>query len=406
MSDAYTLFELNNYVRQVIALNFEDPVWIVAEISQVRASRGQLYLELIQQNEEETEVIAMASAALWYKNHLFVKKKLGNLYDAILQDGVQVSIKVKVDFHERYGMKLSIVDIDPSYTIGQVELHRQQVIERLKTAGVAGLNRELGMPSLVQRLAIISSENAAGYQDFVHQLDHNNYGYAFSRHLYHVAVQGLNVEREVVAALREIEANCSDYDCVVIIRGGGSRLDLAGFDSYNIGYQISQMSLPVFTGIGHEIDNSVADYVAHTPLKTPTAVADFLIEQTMVVDAELSELMLSIRQLTSQSTQRADYELGYILQSIQAGVREQLRATGEELTYTERELANGARAMLRASGQELDYMEQVMALASPQAVLQRGYAIVRQDGQVVSSKTAYKSGKRLAITWHDGEQEV
>ena len=221
----YSLFELNNYIRQVIALNFEEAVWITCEIGQIKESRGQVYLEVIQQNEDETEILARNSATIWYKTRLFIKKKLGDLYSAILQEGTQVSIKVKVDFHERYGLKLDILDIDPAYTIGHLEMQRQKIIERLKAAGVYEQNSYLHLPAVMKRIAIISSEQAAGYKDFIHQLDHNAYGYIYEKVLFQTAVQGLKVESEISNALDTIADHYTQFDCIIIIRGGGSTID-------------------------------------------------------------------------------------------------------------------------------------------------------------------------------------
>jgi exodeoxyribonuclease VII large subunit len=402
----YSLFELNNYIRQVIALNFEEAVWITCEIGQIKESRGQVYLELIQQNEDETEILARSSAAIWYKTRLFIKKKLGDLYSAILQEGTQVSIKVKVDFHERYGMKLDILDIDPAYTIGHLEMQRQKIIERLKAAGVFENNTHLKLPRVLKRIAIISSDQAAGYKDFVHQLTHNAYGYVFQTTLFQTAVQGLKVESEISAALDSIAENVDQYDCIVIIRGGGSKIDLAAFDNYNISFKIATHPLPVITGIGHEIDSSVADLVAHTSLKTPTAVADFLIEHTMYFEAQIDQLAQLVQQLTIQQTQAYHYGLKRLRDIMGGEVLYQFKSKREDL---DRRLTDLEQAGLRQCQERLlkiDHLEEVIQMSSPASVLKRGYAIVRQDGIARSKKEDIIMDAGLEIEFQDDKVKV
>lgn len=398
----YTLHELNTYIRQVVALNFEDAVWITCEISQVRESRGQLYIELIQQNEEQTEIVATSAAVLWYKNHLFIRKKLGDLYDAIMADGTQVSIKIQVTYHERYGLKLNVLDIDPSYTIGQLEMQRQKIIERLRKEGVLHLNEGLPLPRVLQRIAVISSEQAAGYKDFVHQLDHNAYGYAYQYTLYQVAVQGVNVETEVCHALDQIAAGADQYDCAVIIRGGGSKLDLAGFDNFNIGYKIATSPLPVLTGIGHEIDNAVADIVAHTALKTPTAVADMLIEHNMQFDGSLSEMGIRLQQVATQVLQRYRYQLDQSMSNFLQRSTSLISRTDNILDAELQAIDLSTQARLRQVDQALDHHRSLMQVVDPVNTLRRGYAIVRQGGKAVSSIAEIDNEAALQVELQDG----
>ena len=197
---SYTLFELNEYIKRVIALNFQEPVWIECEISQVKESRGNFYLDFVQKKEDSDEVVAQSSGYLWYKSALFLKKKLGDLFAALLKDGTAVKIKVYIEFHERYGLKLNIEDIDPSFTIGQLEMLRQKIIQRLKEEGKLNSNKLIPIPSVVQKIAVISSETAAGYIDFVQQIQHNIYGYQFTHTLFSAALQGSNTEKKVTAA--------------------------------------------------------------------------------------------------------------------------------------------------------------------------------------------------------------
>ncbi|MBK8855130.1 MAG: exodeoxyribonuclease VII large subunit [Saprospiraceae bacterium] len=297
---SYTLFELNEYIKRVIALNFQEPVWIECEISQVKESRGNFYLDFVQKKEDSDEVVAQSSGYLWYKSALFLKKKLGDLFGALLKDGTAVKIKVYIEFHERYGLKLNIEDIDPSFTIGQLEMLRQKIIQRLKEEGKLNSNKLIPIPSVVQKIAVISSETAAGYIDFVQQIQHNIYGYQFTHTLFSAALQGSNTEKEVTAALMNIYERADEFDIIVIIRGGGSKLDLAGFDNYLIAHTISVSPLPVIAGIGHEIDLTVTDIVSYFSAKTPTAVAAWLIDHNAGFESKISDKASQILQSAQQ----------------------------------------------------------------------------------------------------------
>lgn len=398
----YSLLELNTYIKQVVALNFEDPVWITCEISQARNSRGQLYLELVQQNEAETDIVATASATIWYKNHLFIKKKLGDLYDAILKDGTQVSLKIQVSFHERYGLKLNILDVDPSYTIGQLEMQRQQVIERLRKAGVLQINEQLPLPTVLQRVAVVSSERAAGYKDFLHQLEHNAYGYRFHTTLYHVAVQGVNVEAEVSDAFAQIESISDQYDCIVVIRGGGSRLDLAAFDNYNIGHKIATCLLPVLTGIGHEIDNSVADIVAHTSVKTPTAAADMLIEHNLHFESMVVDMVQNISGHAQHTVQRMHQDLDRQAELVQIHSRQLVKDQSRDLDVTLDLIGALAKDQLLDMNQQVHHIEEIVSILDPKHVLKRGFAILNKDEDFVTSVKDASSGDAISITLDDG----
>jgi exodeoxyribonuclease VII large subunit len=398
----YSLLELNTYIKQVVALNFEDPVWITCEISQIRTSRGQVYMELIQQNEEQTDIVATSGATIWYKNHLFIKKKLGDLYDAILQDGTQVSLKIQVAFHERYGLKLNVVDIDPTYTIGQLEMQRQQIVERLKTEGILYDNAAVDLPIVFRRVAVISSEQAAGYKDFMHQLHDNSYGYAFDTTLYHVAVQGVKVEAEVVQTLMQIKAAAEDYDCVVIIRGGGSRLDLAGFDNYNIGYHIATCPIPVFTGIGHEIDNTVADIVAHTSVKTPTAAADFLVEFNLHFESAIIDLAQRIQQGARVEVQQHAAQLDSLSSRLSLMARHLINQRDRDLESFDNTIEVAARHLITTRRQDIDHLEQLVNIMDPKEVLKRGYAILTKAGRVAKSIKDVNKGDQVEIQVYDG----
>ena len=262
-----SLFELNEYVRQVIALNFAEAIWVSAELAQVNVSKGHYWIDIIEKSELTGEIIAQSSAVLWQREYRRIKAKMPLQIEGILQQGRQVLLKVSVEFSERYGYKLIVQDIDPAFTLGKLELERQATINTLVKANLIQKNKQLPRPPVLQRIAVISSENAAGYHDFCAQIDNNPYGYAFDYQLFKAAMQGVQTEYEVLAQLARIQEKKDKFEAVIIIRGGGAKLDLAAFDSLEIAKAVANFPLPVFAGIGHEIDETVLDLVAHLSLK-------------------------------------------------------------------------------------------------------------------------------------------
>jgi len=387
-----SLFELNEYVRQVIALNFTEPLWIRAEINQVSFSRGHCYLELIEKKGDTDEIIAQASAAIWYRNLRFIEQKTGPNLNQLLQKGIQTLLKVRVEFNERYGLKLSVEDIDTTFTIGQLELKRREILQQLGALGLMDKNKGHALPPVLQRLAVISSEKAAGFQDFIQHLQANDYGFAFECELYSAAMQGRNVEKEILAAFQEIRQARQPYDAVIIIRGGGSRLDLAAFDSLQLCVAIANLEYPVITGIGHETDQAVADLVAHTSLKTPTAVAHFVLEHNFKFE---TQLYAGYRILQKSALD--------IIESFQSRLRRQsqmikdisLRRVGNEnyfMAAAKKDLKMYTLQLLREKQAELHNLQQRTALMDPELLLKRGYSMTFKDGVLLKSPDQAESG--------------
>jgi len=404
--EAYTLYDLNEYIRRVIALNFEEPIWIQCEIGQCKESRGQYYLELIEKDEESGEIKAKSSAVIWYKSFLFIKKKLGDLTSAIIQDGSEIKIKVQLDFNEKYGLKLIVLDIDPSYTIGQHELSKRKIYEQLKKEGVLEINSTAALPSVVQNIAVISSKTAAGLQDFIQELNDNSYGYNYNLTLFNSSVQGANAEREIVASLREIGENSARYDCTVIIRGGGSKLDLSCFDSYNIAMEISRSKLPLIIGIGHDIDQTITDLVAHTSLKTPTAVASFLIEHNQNFEENILALHNEILFITDQlvSSSRAKIEAKEILLSNISSKIIQSKALS--LDYIKTRIPEMSLRIIKQQQDNLAMVTRIINSNTIASVLRKGYAIVRQNGKHVPDKKSINTREEIELEFIDGKEKI
>jgi exodeoxyribonuclease VII large subunit len=285
MTERLSLTELQLMIRDSLYIALPDMYWVIAEISEINENySGHCYLEIIEKHPDDQNVKAKAKAIIWSKRYRFLKSFFENITGESLREGLKILVKIKVEYHELYGLSLIITDIDPAFTIGDMAMKRQMVIQRLEEEGVFTMNKEIHFPIAPQRIAIISSKNAAGYSDFIKQLTDNSYGYIFNTVLIEAAMQGTDTEQGIISALDKIAIDYHLFDLVVIIRGGGSQSDLSWFDSYNIAYHITQFPIPVITGIGHDKDISVTDMVAYNSLKTPTAVADFLIE--CVSDAE------------------------------------------------------------------------------------------------------------------------
>ena len=289
----YQLSDLMNDLQLVIKSSFDHSYWVVAEIANVSGSnRGHLYLELVE--KEEQQIIAKARANLWSYRSQQIIAAFEDVTKESLKIGMKVLLQLQVEFHPVYGLSFQILDIDPSYSLGELERQKQECINRLKEEGLLDFNKQYVLPSVIQNLAIISSETAAGYQDFMNQLESNAYQYTFQSQLFPAIMQGEKAPHSIIAAANAIEDSKLVFDAIVIIRGGGSNLDLACFDDYTLNARLAQSYFPIFSGIGHERDQSVTDMIAHTRLKTPTAVAEFIIQHNFSFENQVSLLFNSI----------------------------------------------------------------------------------------------------------------
>jgi len=400
---AISLFELQTFLRQVVALNFPEALWVRCELAQVSQSRGHVYLDLVEKGENESEPAAQASAVIWQSALRRLHTKLGasNL-NALLQTGTELLLRVKVEFHERYGLKLMVEDIDPSYTLGKLEQRRRQLYEQIRQQGLVGKNRQVPLPPVLQRIAVISSETAAGYQDFQQHLAVNGYGYHFKFQFFAAAMQGNQVETEVLKQLRSIQRQSDRFDAVVLIRGGGAKLDLAGFDSLALCERIAHFPLPVLTGIGHEVDETLVDLVAHTALKTPTAVADFLLQHNLQFEGRLLELSQYLRYVAAESLHAAELDLNTTVQTLQTAPKLLLTRQQDHLQRINAELPLLSRYQQREQWQKLEQLEQICQLLSIESTLQRGFVLVSQDGKPLDSAAQLAEGAILDLQFKDG----
>ena len=401
MPASYSLFELNEYIRRVVALNFPEPIWVHCEIAQIKEVRGNVYLDLVHHDESTDEVTAQISANIWYKSYLFLKNKLGALLPSLLAQGTNISIKVQVEFSEKYGMKLIIEDLDPAYTIGQMEMKRQKILQQLSDEGLMHLNKLKELPRVIQNIAVVSSPKAAGYIDFVNHLADNAYGYRYNIKLFEAALQGLNTEKDVCNAFQIIHDSKEYYDCILIIRGGGSKPDLAWFDNYNIGTAIAKSKLPVITGIGHDVDSTVADSVAFQSLKTPTAVADFLVEHNLDFESSIIETSRWITQIARQMIKNQEVTLASMIQIVRYLPADILRKHQSNIDFTYKQIIHSAKNKVKYHLQQLDLADQQIRISDPQMILRRGYAIVRQNTKIIGRARQFDMKKDVEIQFSD-----
>lgn len=401
--ETHSLYDLNNYISQAIALNFQEAIWVRCEISQVGTSRGHYYIDLIEKEEGSDEIIAQSKANLWKGTHAMLKKKNGLSIDSVLDAGMEVLIQVVVRFHERYGLSLQIEDVDPSYTMGKLEAERRAKLEKLQKENLLDKNEELDLPVVLQRIAVISSERAAGYKDFVQHLSNNAYGYDYQVTLFDTRVQGMAAEKDLVNVLKSIKKSKKDFDCIVIIRGGGAKIDLALFDGLELCRTIAKMPLPVITGIGHEIDDTLADMVAHTSVKTPTAAADFLVEHNMNFESDMLTMMEEIKTYANYRISEEQMQLSQAIQMIQMSSANRLEREMDDIDRVEALLPEISFRILEQKNAFIEKMEAMVNLLNPTEILKRGYSISYNKGELITSADQLKSGDEILTHFHKGK---
>ena len=401
--ESYSLFQLNEYIRRVVALNFREPLWIEAEIAQVKESRGNHYLELVEKKEDGEDIIAQVSAAIWYRKFQFIKKKLGDIIYDLLTDGTQVRIKCTVDFHERYGLKLLIEDVDPNYTFGKLELKRQEIINKLEEEGLMDINKSEIIPSVIQRIAVISSSSAAGYQDFIKQLYENTYGYNFRVDLYDSAVQGSKVEEDTCTAIESIIDSDINYHVVTIIRGGGGKLDLSGYDNYEIAKSIALSQLPFIIGIGHDIDSTVTDMVACLSLKTPTAVADFIVNRNLTFEGRIEQLGVELQRNIIERIRYEESHLSSVREMINLSLNQRMSYEHNRIDRYNDDLGNSIERLFLINNNFLEKMGLIISGNDPKNILEKGYAYITKEGSHIRRKKELEREDEIQLHLQDGK---
>jgi exodeoxyribonuclease VII large subunit len=428
--EAYSLLELNNRVKHVLQQAIPETCWIRAEMSDVRcnASSGHCYLEFIEKHPVSRQLVARARGSIWAKTFRMLKPYFEMETGQLFASGLKVLVKVSVEFHELYGYSLTVLDIDPAYTVGDLIRKRQEIIRQLKEEGVFSLNKELSFPTLPKRIAVITSPTAAGYEDFLNQLTNNKAGYPFYTRLFPALMQGERTEESVIAALDRVFQQMEYFDVVVIIRGGGATSDLSSFDSYLLAANCAQFPLPVITGIGHERDDTVLDLVAHTRMKTPTAVAEFLIARMDRAAEELNGLQqaISLSATDRLAKQQALLQLlGSRLPVLALNQIERnrmlLQRIGNQFPIVATTLLskkrnrldtlsvhfkNQVEGVLREQRRWIELTEQFVKMASPDYLLKRGYSLTLRNGKIVKQAEELEQGDELTVRFADGEVQA
>ena len=444
----YSLSELTHSLRESIGHSYPGSVMVCAEISQLslNSKSGHCYLDLIEKDPCSDSILAKLPAVIWRSRYSEIAGEFLRQTGMPLAAGISVMATATVEFSELYGLKLFISSIDPTYTLGDMAMRRREIIATLEREGVSQMNRSLPLPRLMRRIAVISSETAAGYEDFILQLKENTGGYIFYTRLYPAVMQGAQTEESVAAALSAIADRADSYDCVAIIRGGGAVADLQAFDSLTIARICAQFPIPVLTGIGHTRDESVVDMVACRPLKTPTAVAAFLIDRMASADSGLTRLLSRVKDSTASAVARAQQQLThvpfalhrllsrrtsqaalmlrqqeYILKNsadnaltasrhlVTASEDSLRRALGTSLTSSrgrldlmQRTATAAARRTISREAARLNLLGEKTALLDPARLLSRGYTLTECAGRIVTSAAQLKAGDSITTRFADG----
>lgn len=402
--EALSLYDLNALVRRSLEQCLPDEYWVQAELSDVRTnSTGHCYLEFIQKDPRSNNLIAKARGTIWANVYRLLKPYFEESTGQAFVSGIKVLVQVTVSFHELYGYSLTVQDIDPTYTLGDMTRRRREILKQLEEEGVLTLNKELEMPVLPQRIAVVSSPTAAGYGDFCHQLKNNSRGFFFHTELFPALMQGDRVEESVLSALDAILNRQEDFDAVVIIRGGGATSDLSGFDTYLLAAACAQFPLPIITGIGHERDDTVLDSVAHTRVKTPTAAAEYLIN---CMDLAADELEVLISQLHESVRSRLTEEHRKLISyrnRIPSAVVRRVSDAKLALLTTRKDISLAVQTLLSRQRHRLELLQQRLADASPEKMLARGYSITLKDGKVVKNGDVLQLNDEIVTRLYQGE---
>lgn len=417
MEKPLSLYELNGLVSAVIETTLNKEYWVEAELSEVREVRGHCFMELVQKDENTHTPVAKASAKCWKSTWMLVKPYFERVTGQVMHAGMKVLLRVYANFHEAYGFSWIVTDINPEYTMGDLARRRLAIIRQLKEEGVYDLQRELRLPLFAQRIAVISSEGAAGYGDFCHQLENNGYGFQFDVTLFPAVMQGEQVEDSIVCALDSINTRIDDFDVVVIIRGGGATSDLSGFDTLCLAENVANFPLPIITGIGHERDESILDMVSHTRVKTPTAAASFLIDHLATVqrhlddvrqqlvttvlgrlDAErlrINKLGTQIPLLATEVLKHEEVRLGRMKILVEQAVGMGLQKRESDLKQLRLQLKSTAESALQSQVSRLRELKLKVQQLDPERMLHYGYSITMKGGRVVRDASALADGDEL-----------
>jgi len=448
MDERLSLTELQLIIKDSLYMALPDMYWVIAEIAEIKVNySGHCYLELVEKQPDNVSISARIRGVIWNSRYRFLKPFFENSTGESIREGLKILFRAKIEYHEIYGLSLVIIDIDPSFTLGELALKRQQILKRLEREGVLTMNKDLDFPQVPQRIAVISSSNAAGYSDFITHLRENSYGYVFYTALFDTPMQGSDTQTGVIRSLDRIAQHAELFDVVVIIRGGGSQTDLSWFDNYDIAYYITQFPVPVLTGIGHEKDLSVTDIVAWQALKTPTAVADFLIECMVSAEDHLNEISRGLTDMSLLILERnknlidtarlkliplakmsvSEFRSGlsdiiikmintgkeYLMNArlfpenqrsrLVSGAASCLSANRNSVSQVKKNLSSGSEIFLSMRKNEIAGFENMLKILDPDNVLRRGYTITSKKGRIIKSGSELSKDDIIDTRFSDGQ---
>jgi exodeoxyribonuclease VII large subunit len=445
-----TLLELNQQVSEGIKRHLPATYWVVAEISEIKINRrGHCYLDLIEKDELTEKILAKARAIIWASTYRMLEPYFKTTTGQELTEGLKILINASPEFHELYGYSLFIHDIEPSFTLGELAKQKLETIKRLEDEGIFNMNKELPFPFVPQRIAVISSRNAAGYKDFMEQLNNNPYGYTFYTKLFPAFMQGDEVKSSIIHCLDKIYEYENYFDVIAIIRGGGAQSDLSYFDHYELAANVAQFPLPVITGIGHEKDESVVDLIANTKLKTPTAVADFLVSKAYDFEQKLfqqrdqfldfvnnymykkhqylDQTSYKLVPLANNTVDRAKHKLNLINQRLEHASKNLVSAKYNslinkrqrisniafayikqekyEIASKQQQIENSVKTYIKNKHKSIENLTRAKSYLDPQNVLKRGFSITQKDGEVVKDGESLEDEDVITSYFYKGKVE-
>ena len=402
-SNVFSLYDLGTLIKRVLSLNFQDKIWVKAEIAACKVVRGIAYLDLIEKEEGKSDkIIAQQSAVIWQTSLQKLNGKLSEPITGFLENGREVLVLVQIDFNARYGLKLVIDDIDPAYTLGKLFQQRKELEKLIYIEKLHEPNKRIELTPVIQKIAVLSNDQAAGYHDFVHQLSENAMNYAFSLTLFPISLQGTLVEETVLNQLKEILKSKYTFDVVLILRGGGSKLDLAGFDSIHICRAISSFPIKIITGIGHEVDETLSDIVAGISLKTPTAVAEYLLYHNQTFEASIQQMVLKINDITKYKVQQAKLRILRFQHELSLRPMRVIDKTNTKLENIQKYLPNLVNNRLKKEKVKLSYIDRLISLVNISNTLKRGFSITKVLPDHKPLNDGFKANMEIETLWEKG----
>lgn len=424
MSTHMTLLELNSLVSEVLENAMPRQYWVEAELSDVNERRGHLFAELVEKDESSNTPVARASAKCWASTWYSLKRTFERITGEQLRTGMKVLLKVYVQFHPAYGFSWIITDIDPTFTLGDLAKRRMEIIAQLKAEGIFDMQKQLSLPMFCQHIAVISSATAAGYGDFCNHLHNNPYGFFFQTTLFHAVMQGEQIESSVIDALNRIFDADEEYDCVVIIRGGGATSDMSGFDTLNLAENVANFHIPIITGIGHERDECILDMISYHRVKTPTAAADFLLSHLENTSRTIDNLADRLARSAARylETERVRMKgisskipilfsmvkasqtnrIEILSKRIENALRQKTEQENHRLQMLQQTIEMGAKQAIEKERHRLSLLAQKALSLDPEIILKRGYSITLSGGKVVTDASKVMKGEILETRLANG----